>query len=346
MHFVKETTQSASMKGGRIMKRTGKTTLVVTFSILCVLILPAFMEAADYPSKPIEFICGWAPGGVADTQSRVLCDLVGKILGQQAIVVTKAGASGAIAMTYVANQKPDGYTLCHLSAASIISAPFFQKVSYKPEDFTYIMGYGFQILGLFVRADSPWKTFGEFIDYAKKNPGKVKYSPNSPLSSTHIMAELIARKEGIDWTQVPQKGDGPCLTALLGGHVDAISASSGLTPQVRSGQIRLLAIFNERESKAFPGVPTLKGLGYDFPWVCDMTSSNGVIGPKGIKQEMVSKLEEIFTRAAKDSVFVQTMQKVECPIYYRSGKEFEAEVFASYKVFEKIIPGIIATLEK
>ena len=76
MHFVKETTQSASMKGGRIMKRTGKTTLVVTFSILCVLILPAFMEAADYPSKPIEFICGWAPGGVADTQSRVLCDLV------------------------------------------------------------------------------------------------------------------------------------------------------------------------------------------------------------------------------------------------------------------------------
>jgi len=324
------------------MEKIGK-----TFFIACLFfLLPVFAYGQEYPSRPVEFIVGYPPGGVSDTQARLLSKLVEKILGQPILVSNKAGVSGGVSQAFLVTQKPDGYTIAHLSAGAIIYVPFFEKMDYKPQDCSYIMGFGYQLHGVSVRAEAPWNTFREFLEYAKKNPGKVKYATYSPVSTTSIVMEMVAREEGIDWTHIPYKGDGPAITSILGGHVDALATSSGQMPYVRSGKLKLLAIFNSFGSKNVPNVPTLRAMGYKFPLLSDMTTSTGIIGPKGIKPEIHQKLEEAFTKATKDPSFLKLMESLDCPVAYRTGKEFEEEIVNSYQVCEKVLPPIAAKMKK
>jgi tripartite-type tricarboxylate transporter receptor subunit TctC len=324
------------------MKKIGRTIWGLCF----LLFLPAFANGQEYPSRPVEFIVGYPPGGVSDTQARFLGKLVEKILGQPVLVTNKAGVSGGVAQDFLVNQKPDGYTIGHLSAGAVIYVPFFEKMEYTPQDCSYIMGFGYQLHAVSVRAEAPWNTFREFLDHAKKNPGKVRYATYSPVSTTSIVMDMVAREEGIDWTHIPYKGDGPAITSILGGHVDALATSSGQMPYVRSGKLRLLAVFNSFGSKSFPNVPTLKALGYKFPWLSDMTTSTGIIGPRGIKPEVLQKLEEAFTKATKDPSFLNLMESLDCPVVYRTRKDFEEEILNSYQTCEKILPPIAARMKK
>lgn len=325
------------------MERMGKTLFV---GICFCLLLANLVQAQDYPLRPIEYIVGYPPGGVQDPQARGLCKAVEKHLGQPVVVVNKPGFNGALAMTYLANQKPDGYTIGQVAIGALTFLPFFEKVTYKINDFSYIMGFGFHLHGLSVKVDAPWNTFREFLGYAKKNPGKVRYATFSPVAGTAIVMDMIAKEEGIDWTLIPYKGDGPAITALLGGHVDAVAVASGLVPYVRSGQLKLLAIFNSSEFKEFPSVPTLVALGYKFPMVATLTTYTGVIGPKGIKPEILKKLEDAFTKAARDPVFLNVMDSLSTPVVYKNAKEFETEVLNAYQILEKLIPPIAAKLKK
>ncbi len=316
----------------------------VGISAFFILTGPVF--AQDFPSRPIEFVVGYPPGGVQDPQARGLCKAAEKYLGKPIMVVNKPGVGGALALTYLASQKPDGYTIGQAAAATFIQIPFFEKVSYKIDDFSYIMGFGFHLHGLSVKADAPWNTFREFIDYAKKNPGKVKYATYSPASTTYMVMDLIAKEEGIDWIHLPYKGDGPAITALLGGHVDATAVASGQVPYLRSKTLKLLAIFNGEEFKEFPKVPTLKSMGYKFPMLSHLTTSTGVIAPKGLKPEVQKKLEDAFAKAAKDPIFLNVMDTLAAPAVYKNGRDFEAEVRSSYNICEKILPPIIANIKK
>ncbi len=314
---------------------------------LCFLLfLAVSAHGQDYPSRPIEYLVGYPPGGVQDPQARGLCKAAEKYLGQPLVVVNKPGVSGALAMTYLASQKPDGYTLGQLSVSVFSFIPFFEKVTYKPEDFSYIMGFGFHLHGLSVRADAPWNTFRDFLDYAKKNPGKVKFASYSPVSVTSIVMNLIAKEEGIDWTHIPYKGDGPSITALLGKHVDAIAAASGQVPHLRSGQLKLLAVFNSYEFKEFPNVPTLKAMGYKFPMLSTMATYTGIAAPKGLRPEILKKLENAFLKAAKDSSFLNVMDSLSAPVIIKDAAEFKAEVMNSSKICEKLIPPIAAKIQR
>jgi tripartite-type tricarboxylate transporter receptor subunit TctC len=314
---------------------------------LCLLLgLAASAQGQDFPSRPIEYIVGYPPGGVQDPQARGLCKAAEKYLGQPLVVVNKPGVSGALAMTHLASQKNDGYTLGQLAASVFNFVPFFEKVTYKPEDFSYIMGFGFHLHGLSVKADAPWNTFRDFLDYAKKNPGKVKYASYSPVSVTTIVMDLIAKEEGIDWTHIPYKGDGPSITALLGKHVDAVATAAGQVPYLRSGQLKLLAIFNSHEFKEFPNVPTLKAMGYKFPMLSNMTTYTGIAAPKGLRPEILKKLEEAFIKAAKDPSFLNVMDSLSAPVILKDAAEFKAEVLNSYQICEKLIPPMAAKLQR
>ena len=314
---------------------------------LCLFLgLAVSAHGQDYPSRPIEYLVGYPPGGVQDPQARGLCKAAEKYLGQPLVVVNKPGVSGALAMTYLASQKNDGYTLGQLATSVFNFVPFFEKVTYKPEDFSYIMGFGFHLHGLSVRADAPWNTFRDFLDYAKKNPGKVKYASYSPISITSMVMDLIAKEEGIDWTHIPYKGDGPSITALLGGHIDAVAVASGQVPYLRSNQLKLLVIFNSYEFKEFPKVPTLKAMGYKFPMLSTMATYTGVAGPKGMKPEIRQKLEDAFTKAAKDSSFLTVMDSLSAPVIIKNGNEFKTEVLTSYQICEKLVPPIAAERKK
>jgi len=322
------------------------TAKILLLAIGIFLISAVCAYAQDYPSRPIDSIVGYPPGGVSDTTFRVLCKAAEKPLGQPLVVINKPGVSAALSADYLAAQKPDGYTIAYSTAGMLIFVPFFEKMNYKLDDFSYIMGFGYQLHALSVRADAPWKTIKEFLDYAKKNPGKVKYGSYSPVSSTHIVMDMLAQQEGIEWVHIPYKGDSPGITALLGGHIDALASASGQVPYARSGKLRFLAIFNSLSSKSFPEVPTFKSLGYKFPMVSDMTTSSGVIGPKGMKPEIRQKLEEAFLKAAKDPSFIKLMESIDCPIAYRTGEEYKTEIQSSHKIFEKLIPPIAAKIKK
>lgn len=300
----------------------------------------------NFPSKPIEFILGYPPGGTHDIQARPLCAAAEKILGQPVLVESKSGVGGVVAIDYLIKQKPDGYQLAQVSLNALIGIKYFQKVPYTLDDFTWIMGFGPHLHGLSVRADAPWNTFREFLDYAKKNPGKVKYGTYSPESTTQIVMYSIAKAEGIDWIHVPFKGDAPAMTAVLGGHVDAVAVAAGQVPFVRSKKVKLLAIFNDDKHRDLKNIPAFKELGYSFPEMSNKSTYTGIVGPKGMKPEIRQKLEDAFLQATKDPNFIKIEDFLMSPIISKTGKEYEAYVRSSDQVFGKIMPAIAAEMKK
>lgn len=234
-------------------------------------------------------------------------------------------------MAILAKERPDGYSIAGCSSTSIIRIPQFREVPYKPEDFVPIMHFGAPPSGLVVRADSPWKTLKELVEYAKKNPGKVTYSSMGIGSPMHLAMEYIAKQEGIEWIHVPYPGSGPAFTALLGGHVMAQSGSSESFPHVKAGTVRLLAIHHEKRFKSFPDVPTFRELGYDF--INDFMFA----APKGTPLSIVKKLDEAFRKGMEDPEFIQTMEKMEIVVTYRNHEDLKKYLEEAYVRLGKMI---------
>ena len=279
--------------------------------------IPALLHSQEYPTKSINTLITFSPGGSADPSMRLLASKTEKFLGQPFIISNNGGGGGSVAMAILAKEKPDGYHLAGCSSTSLIRIPQFRTVPYKLEDFVPIMHFGAPPSGLVVKADSPWKTLKEFVEYAKKNQGKVTYSSMGIGSPMHLAMEYIAKQEGIQWTHVPYSGSGPAFLALLGGHVTAQSGSSESFPHVREGTIRLLAIHHEKRFKSFPDVPTFRELGYDFI----NESVFMFAAPKGTPPSIVKKLDEAFRKGMEDPEFIQTMEKLEIVVSYRNSED-------------------------
>ena len=316
------------------MKRTrweiGKTML------LCGLLffsIPALLHAQEYPTKSINILITFSPGGSADPSMRLLASKTEKFLGQPFIISNNGGGGGSVAMAILAKEKPDGYHLAGCSSTSLIRIPQFRTVPYKLEDFVPIMHFGAPPSGLVVKADSPWKTLKEFVEYAKKNQGKVTYSSMGIGSPMHLAMEYIAKQEGIQWTHVPYPGSGPAFLALLGGHVTAQSGSSESFPHVREGTIRLLAIHHEKRFKSFPDVPTFRELGYDFI----NESVFMFAAPRETPPSIVKKLDEAFRKGMEDPEFIQTMEKLEIVVAYRNSEDTKKYLEDAYVRLGKMI---------
>lgn len=275
--------------------------------------LPAWVSAQTYPSKPINLLVGFAPGGSLDTTMRLLAKKAEAFLGQPFAVDNNGGASGAVALAIVAKAKPDGYQLVGCTSVGLVGIPQFRPVAYKLSDFVPIMHYGAPQSGLIVKGDAPWKTMKEFVEYAKKNPGKVTYSTNGIGTTQDMAMKYIAQKEGIKWTAIPFKGQAQALTALLGGHVTATSNSADIASYVKDGRLRLLATHGEARMKVFPDVPTFRELGYQY-----VNPTRFIIAaPKGTPQSVITRLDEAFAKAAADPEFVAMMGKLQMELLYR-----------------------------
>ena len=269
--------------------------------------MPALAQGtAKFPSKPITLIMGWPAGSGPDIWHRSLADVMGRILGQPVIVDNKAGASGTLGpATMVATAKPDGYTISHIPI-TIFRLPIMQKVTWKPlEDFSWIVHMsGFQFV-TGVRADSPFKTMQDLIDFARANPGKVTYGSPGSGTSLHIGMELIAKHAGVQWTQVPFKGTIESVTALEGGHVMCFAGGSEAYPLIEAGNIRALAAWTENRLERLPNVPTLTEVG--FPFVLD--SPYGMAGPKGMDPAIVKILHDAIKEAMEDPKTIEVRKK-------------------------------------
>jgi tripartite-type tricarboxylate transporter receptor subunit TctC len=184
---------------------------------LALVALATAAAAADFPSKPVTLICPWPPGGSTDVMMRAIAEATGKHLGQPVVIDNKPGGSGTVGpATLAAAGRPDGYTITQIPI-TVFRLPHMIKATWDPmKDFTYIIHLTGYTFGVVVKADSPWKTWGEFIAHAKANPGKVTYATPGAGTTLHITMEQIAAKEGIKWTHVPMKGGAETTPAVLG----------------------------------------------------------------------------------------------------------------------------------
>lgn len=279
--------------------------------------------AQDYPTRPITLIVPWTAGSSTDSALRVLADAASKQLGKSFILENKAGTAGVRgAMTLATEAKPDGYTIAQMPQ-TVFRYPHTSKTSFDPtKDFTWIIGLTGYSFGVVVRADAPWKTFKEFVDYAKANPGKVSYGTPGTHTTLHITMLELAEKLGLEWVHVPYKGGAETTKALLSGDVQAVADASGWAPQVQAGEFRLLATWGKTRMPAFPDVPTLQELGYGI-----VTSSPyGLAGPKGMEPKVVKSLHDAFKAALEDKAVLDVLGKLGQQVEYLSSEQYAATV--------------------
>jgi tripartite-type tricarboxylate transporter receptor subunit TctC len=310
----------------------------ILFFILVSTLFFTGVSRSEYPERPVTVIVAMEAGGTTDISVRAMTLGASRALGQSIIVENKGGGGGTVALAVVATAKPDGYTLCAAQNVSVVDTCLMQNVPFKPlKSFTPIIAFaGSEHTALLVKSDSPWKTFKEFMDYAKKNPGKIKYSSAGVGTGMHVAMEHIAHKDGIKWVHVPYKGTAPARTALLGGHVDACSSGLGWIPFVESGQLRVLATHGRERLPSYPDVPTLKELGYGF--VSDTVHS--ILGPAGLPPELVRKLENAFTKGTETPEFKTAVEKLYLtPILIKS-KEYDLHLKEKWVRTEKMFKEI------
>ncbi len=280
--------------------------------------MAAFGQA--FPNKPLTLICPWPVGGSSDLVLRSFAEAAGKQLGQPVVIENKPGASGTLGAVAMVSARPDGYTLTQ-TPITVFRLPHLQKVAFDPlKDITYIIGLTGYTFGVVVRADAPWKTFKEFLDHAKANPGKVSYGTPGAGTSLHVTMEEIGANLGIQFLHVPYKGVAENIQGLLGGHIDATVDSTGWAPQVDSGRARLLVTWGTERTKRWPTVPTLQELGYGIVSV----SPFGIAGPRGMDPAVVKTLHDAFRRVMADPNYLKTLERYDQPTIYMSGEEYTA----------------------
>jgi tripartite-type tricarboxylate transporter receptor subunit TctC len=276
-------------------------------------------SAADYPNpnRPITLICPWQAGGPTDAVFRSLAEALGRTLGNHRIIIeNKAGAGGALGAQHIAQVAPDGYQLAQ-TPLGVFRLPFLTKTSFHPvNDLTYIIcvaGYNF---GLSVRSESPWKTWQEFLAYAKANPNKIRYGSPGIGTSLHVTMEDLTQREKVQWVHVPYKGSAGSTAALMGGEVDAMV---GTPPwgMVEAGKVRVLNTWSANRPKRAPDAPTLKelyGIVANSPW--------GIAGPKGMDPKIVKIVHDATRKAMDDPKFLEVLDRIGQEIYYMDGPTY------------------------
>jgi len=274
----------------------------------------------QFPAKEVSIIIPYAPGGATDLVFRALANSSQKYLGKAVVVVNRAGGGGAVGFTEAAQAKPDGYTLASVITPVTI-LPHQVKTAFTYQSFEPITNVVLDPAMLQVRSDAPWKTLQEFLDYAGKNPGMITVGNSGAGGGVHLIALAFEKAAGVRFNHIPFAGGGPSVTALLGGHVDALaSGPSVVLPQIKAGKLRALAGWGDKRVAALPDVPTFKELGYPdaefYIWA-------GLFAPKGTPEPVLAKLRDAARAGVADPEFKSAMDKIETPIAFKQGAEFQ-----------------------
>ena len=296
-----------------------KSFFIILAAALTLIISANFAVAADeYPTKPINFLIPFGAGGSADLMGRALASGTEGVLGESIVAINRPGAGGGIMYTALKGAAADGYTL-GWNSTSILTSTNIGNVPFKYTAFTQVCRIGYTGMPIVVRTDSPWKTFQEFISYAKKNPGKIKIGNAGTGSATHLTAVLLEKTAKVQIIHVPL-GAKRRVPSLLGGEVEAICVPlPEAVPQVLGGKFRLLAMSTEKRDPTYKDVPTMKELGY--PVVMELF--RGISVPAGTPAPVLAKLEAAFKKGAQDPTFVNLAKKKGFNISFMGTAEFE-----------------------
>ncbi len=306
---------------------------VLVLSLAVVTLAASFSFAGDYPSRNPKIIVPFAPGGAVDFTCRLIADVAPQYFNDKKVVVENMPGGGAvIGQTYVANAKPDGYTILAYTS-SVVNNPITKKTTYTHESFQPVVMYCFDPEVLVVPADSPYKTLADFIAAAKTK----EFSVATPGFSTshHVAALVMEKKTGIKFNYIHNESAAMQMQQLMGGHVDAGFMSSGeALGYMKDGSLRVLGIMQEEPNPEFPGVPTFREADVDMLW----GTFRGLAVPKDTPKEIVDYQAEAFKKVIENPKFADAMKKAGYPVVYRGPEAFESYVNGVAEVMQEILP--------
>ena len=312
---------------------------IVHFSLVGLLgLLAGFVQGQTFPEKPISIVIPFATGGINDTVTRPLAASMSKYLGQSVIVENRVGAGGAIGMAYVAHAKPDGYTIL-LATPNVTVLPDTEilegkKPSYLLKELTPLAMLFADPLVLAANVKSKVQSIDDLIRLSKESPGSITYSASGQYGNSQIAMAMVEQAANIKVLQIPYKGGGPAMIALMSGEVDLSGQASGtVRNQMSSGKIKAIASFGREKLASDPPVPSFmeQGIPIEFYiW-------NILFLPAGTPEVIQEKLREAIRFAMKDPPFVQVMNNLGIPTQYLEGKALSQYVESEAKTLKAIV---------
>jgi tripartite-type tricarboxylate transporter receptor subunit TctC len=286
------------------------------------------IQAQPYPNRPIQLIIPVPAGLVADVTGRLLAEELKKNIGSPVIVINKPGASMTLGTDLVAKSKKDGYTITYTNTSAIIYSRVLNPEIVPYESFKDLEPLGFHLfvpVMIAVQENSPWKTFNEFVEYAKKNPGKIRVSTPGPESIDHFNLEITQSLTGAQFTHIPVKSG--AATALIGGHVEAtFYALNTVIPYAEAGKLRILLM--SKKMPGFTNIPTLTELGYKQ----DLLSAwFAVYGPAGLPEDVKKILIPAVEKAVNTSEIKAKINRMGFIVDYKSPAELKKLMAEDYE---------------
>lgn len=322
------------------MRRQNKQSFFMVFFFLVFSLVGSLwitgseVYAQAFPSRPIKIILPFAPGGVQNVIWRSLSESMSKSLGQPVVIENKPGGGMSLGFTLVARSKPDGYTAGSAPISSITNTYLsYKNVDYDPiKSFTKIGGCWRYNEVLVVKAESIWKTWEEFTDYVRKNPGEVKVGYSNPISSAVGTMRLISKRNNLDWKGIVTTGEGELIPQLLGGHIQAFVGAGVVHTLLKDGRARpILAVTNDK-MPGHPDVPTAYEL-----YKINSLNVAGMVGPAGMPEPVVKKLEAALHEATKSLEYQKTIEQMGAVVRWRTSKEFEEDFKTIYNAQQENI---------
>ena len=312
-----------------------KWAILLIASLLCI--TPSFAQD-DYPNKTITMVVPFPPGGVADVVGRPVAEAMGRYLKQSVIIENKGGAGGGIGMAQVAKSKADGYTVL-MALSSIVVLPEADKVlqrnpMFQLDQLKPIARFTADPTVLVVRADSPWKTYAEFLAYVKANPGKISFGSSGNYGTMHVPMEQLKAATSSFMLHVPYTGAAPAVMGLLAGQIEALSTGpASVVQQIKAGKLRTLAHWGDGRLSSLPDVPSLKELGVPIAYA----QWSGLFVPSNTPAPVVEKLRQAAKFAAQDARANQALAAAGTSFMFQDSPEFERYVSGDAKEMAKLV---------
>lgn len=299
--------------------------------LLCGTISYAY---AEFPEQPITIIVPYSAGGGNDIGARLMAPYLQEELGVSIVVTNKPGGGGQVGSQLLLSKKADGYTLLMASFPATITGILLANAPYTIGDFDYICGQQDDPRMLVTGSNAPFKTLEEFIGYAKENPGLITVSNAGTGSSSWFSALAFELMADIEIIKVPFGGSAKAKAALLGGHVMAQAPTlSYIYGPHKEGTVIGLAIMSEERHPDFPEVPTFKEKGFNL----FIASVRGILAPKGLPEDVLTKLRDAFTAVMNNPDFLEQAKKADLLIHHRGGEEFEKYAKEQFEIFTQLV---------
>jgi tripartite-type tricarboxylate transporter receptor subunit TctC len=318
-------------------------TMALAIGVAVLVGAPAL--AADYPTRPINLVVAFTPGGPSDVLSRIVGKKLEQLLGQPFVIENRPGAGGNVAAEQVARASADGHWLL-MGNNSILAtnAALYKTINFDPEkDFAPISLVGSQANILVVNPQVPVRSMAELIAYAKANPGKVNYASSGHGAAAHLAAELFKAEAKVDIVHVPYKGAAPALQDVIAGHVQLMFATAAsVVPHIQSGKVRALAVTPIKRTAVFPDLPTIDELGLTG---FDATTWHGLVAPAQTPKAVLAALHHATVAALNDAPVRKQLGDLGVDIAGSTPEEFAAYIKAEIPKWTAIVKASGATME-